>query len=80
MLKSCINRLEKLHQLDIIQNVYCLAGATNFEKSASVINSFNKVVAGRIVNVYEEQDNALKLFKYVIKKEAIGNVPQFIGQ
>jgi hypothetical protein len=38
------------------------------------------VVAGRIVNVYEEQDTALKLFKYVIKKEAIGNVAQYIGQ
>ena len=38
---------------------------------------FSRVVSGRIVNVYEQKDNALKLFKYVIKKEAIGSVPQY---
>jgi hypothetical protein len=27
--------------------------------------------------VYEEKDKALKVFKYVIKKEAIGSVPQY---
>lgn len=77
VMKSTLNRLAKLNRTDLIQNVYCLAGATNFEKSPNQLAIFNRVVHGRICNVYEAGDRALNLFRYVIKKEAIGNVPQY---
>lgn len=42
-----------------------------------MLNIFENVVQGRIVNVYEAQDRALTAFRLVAKKEAIGNVPQY---
>jgi hypothetical protein len=33
------------------------------------------VISGRIANVHANNDDALKVFKYVVKKEAAGHVP-----
>ena len=42
-----------------------------------MLDILRNVVQGRVCNVFEEQDRALTAFRYVTKKEAIGNVPQY---
>ena len=67
VIKSALNRLYKLGRHDLVHNVYLLGGATFIGNPTPQFDRFSKVVAGRVVNVFTEDDSALKLFNYVFK-------------
>ena len=78
VLKSTLNRLNKLNVRNLVHNVYFLAGAVNFEKTQNQLSTFGDTVQGRLVNVYCKNDSALKAYeKFAVKKEPIGLYPQY---
>ena len=79
LIRSTLNRMQKLGRSDIVHNVYLTAGATiiRLKKEGKLFESLAQVVNGRIVNVYTENDTTLAFFQAYYRDNAIGRTVIF---
>lgn len=76
--------LKELHRIaeycpfvkNIIQNIVFIGGATSIDKTRQLWRNTKEYVAGRMINIYNPNDEVLTgIFKYIIQKDPIGVSP-----
>ena len=64
---------DKIKCDDIIKDVILIAGATSIIKKEHYEKMYDKIINGKIINCWSNEDQVLKeLYSFAMKKEAIG--------
>ena len=77
VISNCIKMLYKINDKikcdDIIKDVILIAGATSIIKKEHYEKMYDKIINGKIINCWSNEDQVLKeLYSFAMKKEAIG--------